>query len=207
VYVIWATVLSLLSIFSYHRIKATLSSDQRFYHAENVSEKLEMYLLCNPGKRKHMTAVMFLMCLTCGTIEGFNKTSFKLFDCAVAEGKVVISIILFAMAGSGSLTYLYTLNLAMKLFQQIEIVPCLQSLLLIMNITAGLVMLREYEPFSKFDFVKIVTSVLVILLGIFANGYSAKAKSNEHSLLQSINEPDCSDHTADASCSISLIKN
>jgi hypothetical protein len=76
------------------------------------------------NKTKLDQSVMVLMCLTCATLSGLNQTCWKVFDLAIAGQKNVVAALSSVLAVAGSYTLLYLLNLAMKMFKQIEVIPC-----------------------------------------------------------------------------------
>ena len=77
-----------------------------------------------------------------------------------------LMIFLVVMMFLSSLMQIHIINLAMKYYDQVEVVPIFQTCLMIMWITSGLIVLNEKKFYSWLELAGILGSIVLSLIGI-----------------------------------------
>ena len=112
---------------------------------------------------------MILILFTDGMLSGLNMAIGKLVGEAIAAGVPFLSFfvmwLIIAMLSGGALQ-LYLLNVAMKTYRQIDVVPVYESLSLLFIIVAGLVLFNESAYYTWGELMGILAGAFVIVIGI-----------------------------------------
>ena len=113
---------------------------------------------------------MLSLLLCTGLLGGYSLTLFKLLgEIIVTEGyktDVWLSLIILVVALTANLLQLLFLNIAMKYYDQLDVVPIFMTSYLISGIGCGMIFLAEYTAYSKLNFVGIAIGISLCIAGI-----------------------------------------
>lgn len=114
-------------------------------------------------------APMIFILITDGMLSGLNMAIGKLLGEAIASGVPVLSNFVMWLTIAllvGATIQLYLLNVAMKIYRQIDVVPVYESLSLVFIIVAGLVLFNESVYYTWGELASILAGAFVIVIGI-----------------------------------------
>lgn len=89
---------------------------------------------------------------------------------ALREHAPFVSWIVLGLAlvgASTALLQLYTLNVVMKYYEQVELVPIYQSLVVVFSLCSGLVLFDESALYTWGQLLEIIGAILLVIIGIF----------------------------------------
>lgn len=108
--------------------------------------------------------------LASGSLSGLNLAIFKVLGEAMSTNmeyfKSFFLLFLLFSGFVGAGLELYLMNIAMKTYRQIDVIPMFESFALLLTITCGLMLFRESELYTWLQLVGIMGCALVIILGI-----------------------------------------
>ena len=111
---------------------------------------------------------MILLLACCGILSGLTLVIFKVLGEAIATDHHFSWFIFFlAISGAACITAMTILmNVVMKIYKQIEVVPVYESMVIIFSIAAGLVIFDESSYYSWLELTGILGSAVLVLIGI-----------------------------------------
>jgi len=112
---------------------------------------------------------MVLILFTDGMLSGLNMAIGKLLGEALASGVSIVSFFVMWVSLAlivGATLQLYLLNVAMKIYRQIDVVPVYESFSLLFLIMAGLVLFNESAYYTWGELAGILAGASVIVIGI-----------------------------------------
>ncbi len=119
---------------------------------------------------KRLVRVPLILLLSCaGILSGLCTAIAKVIGESIATNKQYFSWFILYLTVSGIsaiLMELYLMNVAMKIYRQIEVVPVFESMVIIFTITAGLVLFDESSYYSWLELSGILGSAVLVLIGI-----------------------------------------
>lgn len=116
---------------------------------------------------------------------GITMTSVKFAGEIIADGSFsdspILVIAFFCIAGLDTLFLIFSVNLSMKYYDQIDVMPTYFAQILIWSVLCGLVLLEEHEYYSKTELTAIIISAIVSFFGIqlLAKKSNYKAAKNQ----------------------------
>jgi len=132
---------------------------------------------------------MILLLACCGILSGLTLVIFKVLGEAIATDHHFSWFIFFlAISGAACITAMTILiNVVMKIYKQIEVVPVYESMVIIFSIAAGLVLFDEASFYTWLELLGIFGSTLLILIGIVVLSFKhnvVKQKDAESPVLE-----------------------
>lgn len=120
--------------------------------------------------KRWLKAPMVLLVWSCGTFAGQNLCFFKAFGEIVSShdfwNKPIMACFLFLLGAVGGLTQIFILNIAMRYYNNLDIMPVYQSLILISMLVTGWTLLDEIEYYEFGNLMGILGASLLIIAGI-----------------------------------------
>jgi drug/metabolite transporter (DMT)-like permease len=121
-----------------------------------------------PLKLFSIVPMVMLMCCT-GCLSGLNQAAFRFVGLAFRDGHAFYSVFvmgLILLGLVGSCLQFALLNLALKNYRQIDVVPVYESTLSVMTVVSGLVLFNESQYYSWERLIGIFVSTFLVVLGI-----------------------------------------
>ena len=113
--------------------------------------------------------MLFLLVCT-GLLGGYTTVLFKFFTELIIEGKslkvAAMSFTLLACALFANLLQLVFLNISMKYYDQLDVIPIFMTSFLVFGIVCGLVFLDEWDLYNWSSGLGIFCGVLLCIAGI-----------------------------------------
>ena len=113
---------------------------------------------------------MLSLLLCTGLLGGYSLTLFKLLgELVVAKAyqtDTFFTLMILAVGLSANLIQLLFLNVAMKYYDQLDVVPIFMTSYLIFGIFCGMIFLAEYKAYSKLNFIGIAIGISLCIVGI-----------------------------------------
>lgn len=120
--------------------------------------------------QKNLKAPLVLMCWSIGLITALNLVFIKCFGEIVRSGEVkekpILSSVCFFFGATGSLMMIYVLNIAMRYYDNIDVIPIFQSFNLLMMMASGWVVMDEARFYTPLQIVGILSSSMIVCAGI-----------------------------------------
>ena len=114
---------------------------------------------------------MVLIVITSALQSGVSILFLKLCTELLQSGElgVYIGLTIFCVSSAliSAVVNLHMLNLAMKYYDQIEVIPIYSTFIMIMWISTGLIVFDEVRFYSSLELMKIIGSILICCVGIY----------------------------------------
>jgi len=114
---------------------------------------------------------MVLLCWSCGVLQGcslvFLKVCGEITNSPEARENVFFALMIGSMGGLCAFVNVYCLNLSMKYYSNLDVMPIYQSMILMHMMLSGLILLNESANYSWGQLISLSASAFVIILGIF----------------------------------------
>ena len=111
---------------------------------------------------------MALMSIAAGVVAGLSSALLKGFTISVSSsgfmslsaiGYLFIAIVL-------SLFQLHLINIPMKSYDQIEIIPIYQTFLILLNMASGAIILNEQKMYKWYELVNLLLCAIICICGV-----------------------------------------
>ena len=113
---------------------------------------------------------MVLLVWSCGTWAGQNLCFFKAFGEILSAGdffnRPIMAISIASIGCIGALIQIFILNISMRYYNNLDIMPVYQSLILIMMLVSGWTLLDEIEYYEFGNLMGILGASVLIVAGI-----------------------------------------
>ena len=113
---------------------------------------------------------MVLLSWSTATFSGMNLTLLKCFGEIIKQGDFsslpIMTSCLLVFAVSGAIIQIVMLNIGLKYYNNIDLMPVYQSLILVMMLACGWVLLDEISCYSWTQVLGILGSACLIIIGI-----------------------------------------
>ena len=114
---------------------------------------------------------MFVILVGAGLIGGIATTFYKIIGELAIENDLTkdgwFVVILLLVGILANLIMLYLINIAMKYYDQLEVIPVFASSQLVFIILSGLILLDEYSLYKDEELVGLAIGVAVCAVGVF----------------------------------------
>ena len=121
--------------------------------------------------KNNLKVPMVLLCATAGCMNGctlvFLKVGGEVLNSPEWKSNIMFSGLMMLMGFGAAFAQMLALNLSMKYYNNLDVMPIYQALVLIGMITAGLVLLNESELYTLGDLCLLSASALFVVAGIF----------------------------------------
>ena len=111
-----------------------------------------------------------MILISAGIVGGyFNvlvKCTGELLTGEMQQGDLAMAIELYVIGLLFTVFQLWLLNVSMKYYDLLDVIPIFMTSLLIFNIVEGLVILDEYSVYERNDLVGITIGIVLCLMGI-----------------------------------------
>jgi len=105
-----------------------------------------------------------------GLLVGLTMTSVKFAGEIIADGSLeedpALVIVFFCIAGLDSFFLIFSVNLCMKYYDQIDVMPTYFAQILIWSVVCGLVLLDEYSYYSTAELIGVIVCSVISFIGI-----------------------------------------
>ena len=135
---------------------------------------IELILKMSPGSRrlkKNLKVPMIFLCWSCGVVNGcslvFLKICGEIVNSPEAHNHILFTVLMGAMGGLCAVFNVYALNMSMKYYQNLDVMPAYQSFILMHMILSGLIVLNEAALYSVWELVKLSGSAVLVIAGIY----------------------------------------
>ena len=93
---------------------------------------------------------MVMLALVAGFNGGLTGSFVKTFtiQCSIDGHLTVTAVVFFLLAALSATSQIFMLNKAMEFYDQIEVIPIYNTLLIFMNMFCGAVILDEYKMYT-----------------------------------------------------------
>jgi multidrug transporter EmrE-like cation transporter len=121
-----------------------------------------------PLKLFNKVPMVMLMCCT-GCLSGLNQAAFRFVGLAFRDGHAFFSVFVVGLSLLGllgSTIQFALLNLALKNYRQIDVVPVYESTLTVMTVVSGLVLFNESQYYTWARLIGIFASTFFVIIGI-----------------------------------------
>ena len=119
---------------------------------------LELIQKISPGSKRlknNIKVPMILLCWSCGVLNGcwavFIKVCGEVLNSPEASEHLMFAILMGSLGAVCAGVNAYCLNLSMKYYQNLDVMPVYQSMILMNMLLAGLVVLNESNLYTKWQ--------------------------------------------------------
>lgn len=120
--------------------------------------------------KNNLKTPMVLLVMSTGAFSGLNLCCFKFFGEILANNDFMNMPVMasaLCIAGLiGALTQILILNVAFRYYNNIDVIPVLQSLILSSMLIHGWFLLDESQLYSSMQMLGIICSGLIVIIGI-----------------------------------------
>ena len=127
----------------------------------------------SPGSiliRRTAKLPMFVVLVSAGLIGGIATTFYKIIGELAIENELTQEgwfVVVLALVGVlANLVMLYLINIAMKYYDQLEVIPVFASSQLVFTILSGLTLLDEYSLYTSAELAGLAIGVAACALGV-----------------------------------------
>lgn len=110
------------------------------------------------------------MPIVAGLLGGISGSFVRGFTVCLCEHNGLTSLytwLYFTLLMATALVQLRSLNKAMHLYDQIEIVPIYQASLILLNMLCGSVIMKESNDYSNQDFIFLLLCLIICISGVY----------------------------------------
>ena len=113
---------------------------------------------------------MLSLLLCTGLLGGYSLTLFKLLGELVVDkaynSDLWLCLLILTLGLTANLLQLLFLNISMKYYDQLDVVPIFMTSYLVFGIFCGMIFLAEYTAYSKLNFIGIAIGISFCVAGI-----------------------------------------
>jgi len=128
----------------------------------------------SPGSKRlknNIKVPMILLCWSCGVLNGcwavFIKIGGEVINSPDLHDHVWFAILMGFLGSLCAGVNVYCLNQSMKYYQNLDVMPVYQSMILMFMLLTGLIVLNESDLYNWWQLFKLYASAGLIVLGIF----------------------------------------
>ena len=121
--------------------------------------------------KKNLKVLLVLLCTICGFMNGsslvFFKVAGEVLNSPERDMNVFFSILMGLCGTFCAGLQIYCLNLSMKYYNNLDVMPIYQSMILMLVMASGLIVLDESSKYSWGELFVLFASATLVVLGIY----------------------------------------
>ena len=109
--------------------------------------------------------------MTCGLMNGcslvYIKVCLEIMNSPEASSNMFFSITMLCLGGFTGVINLISVNMSLKFYNNLDVMPTYQSSILINVMVAGMILIDESKLYTWTELILIYSAGLVVILGIY----------------------------------------